>query len=602
MLKIRNVAIIAHVDHGKTTLIDNMLKQSGTFKDHQDLETRIMDSNDIERERGITILAKCTYIKYDNIKINIIDTPGHADFGGEVERVLSIVDGAILLIDASEGVMPQTKFVLSKALAFGLKPIVVINKVDRADSRIDEVLSEAFDLFCSLDATEEQLDFPTLYAVGRDGWASETNVKGKNLQPLFLKIKTKIPEPNVNKNAPFSMLSSILTTDLYLGRILIGKVHSGSAKVGDAIKVIDLNNKVLENTKLTKLFAFHGTTKVYLEKAEAGDIIAISGVEKASVSHTICSHSVNKAIHDYPIDPPTMAITISVNNSPLSGFDGKKITSRIILNRLIKESDGNIAITLKISKNGESFEIGGRGELQLGILIENMRREGFELSVSRPKILFTKDKNDNILEPIEELVIDIDEIYSGIVIKKLSLRKTELKEMKSLSNAKTRLIFNAPSRGLIGYYNEFRNDTKGEGVMNRRFYSYEKYKGEILSRRNGVLISNSDGESTAYSLSSLESRGKMFIGPKTKVYKGMILGQHNRENDLEVNPTKNKQLSNMRASGTDEAIRLSPHRTFSIEETLSYINGDELIEVTPNNIRFRKIILESSKRKKVKNQ
>ncbi len=598
MAQIRNIAIIAHVDHGKTTLIDNMLQQSGTFRENQDVEKRIMDCNDSERERGITILAKCTSMNYGDIKYNIIDTPGHADFGGEVERVLSMVDGAILLVDASEGAMPQTKFVLSKALSIGLKPIVVINKVDRSDSRIDEVLDEVFDLFCSLDATEEQLDFPILYAVGRDGWASEENEIGKDLKPLFSIIKDHVSEPNVDKLAPFSMLASILTSDPYVGRILIGKVYSGSAKVGDSVKSLDLNGNIIENTKLTKLFGFKGIERIPIEVAEAGDIVAISGVEKTSVAYTICNNTIKIPIQSTPIDPPIMAITMSVNNSPLAGLEGSKVTSRIILDRLQKEAESNITITLKISDNGENFEIGGRGELQLGVLIENMRREGFEMSVSRPRVLFIDDEFGKKLEPIEEVVIDVDETHSGIVIEKLSLRKAELKEMKPSSGGKIRLIFHVPSRGLIGYQNEFRNDTRGTGTINRIFHSYQEYKGEIISRRSGALISNSNGETVAYALWNLEDRGDLFVTPKIKIYEGMIIGEHNRDNDLEVNPVKGKQLTNMRASGTDESIKLIPYRAFTLEETLSYIKDDELIEVTPKNIRLRKAILCPHERKK----
>ena len=602
MSKIRNIAIIAHVDHGKTTLIDNMLKQSGTFRDNQEVESRVMDCNDIERERGITIFAKCTSMDYEGVKYNIIDTPGHADFGGEVERVLSMVDSAILLVDASEGPMPQTKFVLSKALSLNLKPIVVINKVDRTDSRIDEVLDEVFDLFCSLDANDEQLDFPILYAVGRDGWASEKNIINKDLNPLFKIMSKHVPEPNVEKLSPFSMLASILTLDAYLGRILIGKVYSGSAKVGDNIKSINLKGKIIENVKLTKLFGFKGIEKISIKMAEAGDIVAIAGIEKTSVSDTICDNSINNPIQSTPIDPPTMAITIGVNNSPLAGIDGSKVTSRMILVRLEKEAETNIAITLKISKNGESFEIGGRGELQLGVMIENMRREGFELSVSRPRVLFKEDLSGNKLEPIEEIVVDVDEIYSGVVIEKLSLRKADLTEMKPSSGKKTRLIFHIPSRGLIGYQNEFRNDTRGTGTLNRIFHSYQKYKGDIASRRNGVLISNSNGETAAYALFNLEDRGNLFIPPKTKIYKGMIIGEHNRDNDLEVNPIKGKQLTNMRASGSNENIKLTPYKAFTLEEILSYIKDDELIEVTPHNIRLRKAILCSHERKKNSNK
>lgn len=598
MSEIRNIAIIAHVDHGKTTLVDNMLRQSGTFRENQEVIDRIMDCNDIERERGITILAKCTSMNYEGIKYNIIDTPGHADFGGEVERVLSMVDGVVILVDASEGPMPQTKFVLSKALALGLNPIVVINKVDRPDSRIEEVLNEIFDLFFSLDATEKQLDFPVLYASGRSGWASEANVTGTDLKPLFDVVKRHVSAPNVDKSAPFSMLASILTADPYLGRILIGKVYSGNAKVGDTIKSIDLEGKLVETTKLTKLFGFKGIEKIPIEIAEAGDIVAIAGIEKTSVADTICDISIDKAIPSTPIDPPTMAITISVNSSPLAGLEGSKVTSRMILARLEKEAESNITITLTISESGENFEIGGRGELQLGVLIENMRREGFELSVSRPRVLFKKDAAGKTLEPIEEVVIDVDEIHSGVVIEKLSLRKGELKEMKPSSGGKVRLIFHAPSRGLIGYQNEFRNDTRGTGTINRLFHDYQEFKGEITSRRNGVLISNSNGETAAYALWNLEDRGIMFVPPKTKIYEGMIIGEHNRDNDLEVNPIKGKQLTNMRASGTDENIKLIPHKVSTLEEILSYIKDDELIEVTPKNIRLRKTVLCPNERKK----
>jgi len=599
MNQIRNIAIIAHVDHGKTTIIDNMLRQSGVFRENQEVEKRIMDCNDLEKERGITILAKCTSMTYEDIKYNIIDTPGHADFGGEVERVLSMVDGVILLVDASEGAMPQTKFVLSKALSIGLKPIVVINKVDRSDSRIDEVLDEVFDLFCSLNATEEQLDFPVLYAVGRDGWASKTNEKGKDLKPLFSTIKNHVSNPKVKcKSSPFSMLASILTSDPYFGKILIGKVYSGAIKTGDSVKCMNLNGELVESTKLTKIFGFSGINRVSTDYAEAGDIIAVSGFVKTSVSDTICHPDIDQPIPSSTIDPPTMSITVSVNNSPLSGIDGSKITSRVISERLEKEIESNITITLRKSDNKESFEIGGRGELQLGVLIENMRREGFELSVSRPKVLFKYDENFEKMEPIEEVVVDVDEDYSGIVIQKLSTRRGELKEMKPSNGNKIRLIFLVPSRGLIGYQNEFRNDTRGTGVLNRIFYAFEKYKGEITSRRNGSLISNSNGESTAYALNNLEERGELFIGPKTRVYEGMIIGEHNRDNDLEVNPVKGKQLTNMRASGSDENIKLTPHRNFTLEEILSYINDDELIEVTPKNIRLRKAILCSNDRKR----
>lgn len=599
MTEIRNTAIIAHVDHGKTTLVDNMLKQSGTFRDNQQVMDRIMDSNAIERERGITILSKCTSMSFDGIKYNIIDTPGHADFGGEVERILSMVDGVVLLVDAAEGPMPQTKFVLSKALALRLRPIVVINKVDRPDSRVNEVLNEIFDLFIALDATEDQLDFPVLYASGRDGWATDLqDVIGTDLKPLFDLMKRHIPKPQVDTSAPFSMLASILTADPYVGRILIGKVYTGSARVGTSVKSIDLDGKLVENTKLTKLFGFKGIERIPIEVAEAGDIVAISGVEKTSVADTICAPEVEQALYATPIDPPTMAITISVNNSPLAGLDGSKVTSRMILDRLEKEAESNVAITLQISENGEAFEVGGRGELQLGVLIENMRREGFELSVSRPRVLFKKGESGELLEPMEEVFIDVDEVYSGVVVEKISIRKGELQEMRPSNGGKIKLVFLVPSRGLIGYQSEFRNDTRGTGTLNRIFHSYQLYKGDLGDRRNGALISNSDGEAVAYALWNLEERGIMFVPGKTKVYVGMIIGEHNRDNDLEVNPIKGKQLTNIRAAGSDENIRLTPHKVFTLEETLSYIKDDEIVEVTPKNIRLRKKVLNPHDRKK----
>lgn len=600
MPEIRNIAIIAHVDHGKTTLVENMLRQSGSVTAQPERSTDlIMDHNDLERERGITILAKCTTIYFEDIKYNIVDTPGHADFGGEVERVLSMVDSAILLVDASEGPMPQTKFVLSKALKLGLRPIVVINKVDRPDRRIQEVLNEVFDLFIALEATDEQLDFPILYASGRSGWAtSQPETIGENLTPLFNLIKTHVPPPNVDKTAPFAMLASILTADAYVGRILIGKVYAGTAKVGTVVQSIDLQGNLVESTRLTKLFGFKGVDRVPIDVAEAGDIVAIAGIENTSVADTICAPEVEKPIPSTPIDPPTMAITISANSSPLAGSEGTKVTSRMILNRLEKEAESNVSITLTVSEGGESFEIGGRGELQLGVLIENMRREGFELSVSGPRVLLKKDEAGRTLEPIEEVVIDVDEAYSGTVVEKLSMRKGELQDMRPSTGGKFRIIFHVPSRGLIGYLSEFRRDTRGTGTFNSIFHSYQPSKGEIPSRRNGVLISNAAGETTAYALWNLEERGIMFIGPKTKVYEGMIIGEHNRDNDLEVNPVRGKQLTNVRASGSDENIKLTPHKILTLEETLSYIQEDELVEVTPASIRLRKKMLNPSDRKR----
>lgn len=599
MKEIRNIAIIAHVDHGKTTLIGNMLKQSGTFRDNQNIAVDVMDSGDLEQERGITILAKCTSIIFDNMKYNIVDTPGHADFGGEVERVLSMVDGVALLVDAAEGPMPQTKFVLTKALQLGLKPIVIINKIDRSDARPDEVLDEIFDLFVALNANQQQLDFPVLYASGRSGWAvTELDHEKKDLNPLFDLIKDYVPAPSVDPEADFAMLATILNYDSYVGRLLIGKVYSGKAKINSSVKSIDLNGKLVENCKLTKLFGFHGINKVPLEEIVAGDIVAIAGVEKTSVADTICDLKVNTPILSTPIDPPTMAVSLSVNNSPLAGREGTKVTSRVILDRLKRETESNVAITLTIHEGGESFELGGRGELQLGVLIETMRREGFELSVSRPRVLFQTDDKGNKLEPIEEVVVDVDDEYSGTVVEQLSMRKGAMIEMKPTGAGKTRLVFLVPSRGLIGYQSMFRNDTRGTGVLSRLFHSYDSYRGEIEGRLNGALISNSDGDTTAYALYNLEERGVLFIGPKTKVYEGMIIGEHNRNNDLEVNPVRAKQLTNIRAAGTDENIRLTPPKLFTLEEVISYIADDELVEVTPLNIRLRKRILNPSDRKK----
>ena len=597
-LKIRNFAIIAHVDHGKTTLTNNILKQTNIFRDNQAVEDRIMDSNALEKERGITILAKCTSVFYKDYKFNIVDTPGHADFGGEVERVLSMVDGVILLVDSSEGVMPQTKFVLGKALKLGLKPIVVINKVDRQDERCADVLNEIEDLFLILEANEEQLSFPVLYAVGRDGWAAKSYSEAKeiisgrkkgDLTPLLDLIIDFIPAPEVDINKPFEMLATILTADSFVGKILIGKVYNGVAKVNSQVKVLDLNGNTKETTKLTKLFSFKGIEKYPIDEAVAGDIVAIAGVESASVSDTICDTSVNIPLKTTPVDPPTMSITISVNDSPFAGQEGKKITSRQILERLKKEEDSNVAIKVTVDPNNESFEIGGRGELQLGVLIEQMRREGFELSVGRPKVLFKTDEATGTrLEPIEEVVIDVDDEFSGGIIQKMSQRKGELKEMKPSGNGKTKMVFYVPSRGLIGYQAEFRNDTHGNGVLNRSFYEYSEYRGDIEKHRNGVLISSDTGETTAYALDNLSDRGIMFVPPRVKVYKGMIVGEHTRSNDLKVNPVKAKGLTNMRSATADIAVKLSPHKELVLEEMISYILDDELVEVTPLSLRLRK--------------
>lgn len=601
MSHFRNVAIIAHVDHGKTTLIDAMLHQSGTFHAHQQVENRVMDSNDLEKERGITILAKCTSIAWKGNKINIIDTPGHADFGGEVERVLSMTDSALLLVDSAEGVMPQTKFVLSKALNLGLKPIVIINKVDRSDARPDEVLDEIFDLFVSLNANEQQLDFPVLYAVGRDGWCVNDLDKDekKDLSPLFDLILSHVSPPKFDENAPFSMLATLLDHSPYFGRMLTGRIYSGKAKNLMSFKAINLKGELVEQGRLTKLHVFRGVEKIAVEEATAGDIVCIAGLEKASVADTLCDTTVYSPIKSTPIDPPTMAITLSVNDSPLAGTEGTKVTSRMIRERLFAESETNVAIKVKESEGKDSFEVGGRGELQLGVLIENMRREGFELSVSRPRVLFKKGENGEILEPIEEVVIDVDDNFSGSVVEKLSIRKGELAEMKPSTGGKTRIVFLVPSRGMIGYQGEFLTDTKGTGVLNRIFNSYVPYKGEISFKKNGALISTDSGEAVAYALWNLQDRGTLFVKPQQKVYAGMIIGENAKQGDLEVNVLKGKQLTNVRASGTDEAIRLTPPRDLTLEEMITYISDDELAEVTPKALRLRKKFLDTNERKRM---
>lgn len=595
----RNIAIIAHVDHGKTTLVDGLLRQSGTFRANQQVAERVMDSNDIEKERGITILAKCTTITYEGYKLNIVDTPGHADFGGEVERVLSMVDGVIVLVDSSEGPMPQTKFVLTKALAKGLRPIVVINKVDRSDARISEVLDEIFDLFVALDANEEQLDFPVLYAVGRDGWAVEDLEKDekKDLTPLFKKIISHVPKPNVDSNAPFTFLSTLLDVDSYLGRILVGKIYSGKVKPGSTVKAINLKGELVENGRITKVLAFQGVERISVEEAEAGDIVCLAGLPNASVADTVCDPAVADPIETTPVDPPTMAVTVGVNDSPLAGTEGSKVTSRMIRDRLFAEAERNVAIRVTEADGKDAFEVGGRGELQLGVLIENMRREGFEVSVSRPRVLFKKE-DGVLMEPYEEVQVDVDEPYSGVVVEKMSFRKGEMTEMRPSGGGKLRLKFIMPSRGLIGYQSEFLTDTRGTGIMSRLFHSYGPHKGDIDGRSKGVLISMETGESTAYCLQALEDRGQLFIGGNVKVYPGMIIGEHSRDNDLEVNPIRSKQLTNFRAAGKEDAIRLSPPRAITLEYAISYIGDDELMEVTPKNIRLRKKELDSNERKK----
>ncbi|MBP5352842.1 MAG: translational GTPase TypA, partial [Alphaproteobacteria bacterium] len=592
------------VDHGKTTLVDGLLRQSGTFRDNQKVVDCVMDSNDLERERGITILSKCTSVDWNGTHINIVDTPGHADFGGEVERILSMVDGVVLLVDASEGPMPQTKFVLGKALKIGLKPIVVINKADKADARPDEVLNEVFDLFVSLDATDEQLDFPTLYASGRNGWAvRDLNDEHKDLTPLFETIVSYVSEPVCEPDKPFRMLATTLEADKFVGRILTGKIQSGSVKVNDTVKVINKDGEV-ERTKITKIMAYKGLERVALNEAHAGDIVAVAGLVKGTVADTICALDVPATdyINAQPIDPPTLVMTFSVNDSPLAGREGDKVTSRVIWARLEKEAEGNIALKISRTENTDSFEVAGRGELQLGVLIETMRREGFELSISRPRVIMKRDENGQLLEPIEEVVVDVDEEFSGAVVEKLGQRRAEMIDMiPSQVGNKVRLVFHAPSRGLIGYHSEFLTDTRGTGVMNRIFYAFEPYKGEIEDRRNGVMISSEDGQAIAYSLWKLQDRGPMFVEHNSPVYIGMIIGEHNKYNDIDVNPTKSKQLTNIRAAGKDEAIDLVPPRKLSLEQALAYIQADELLEVTPKSLRLRKKILDPIARKRAKN-
>ena len=598
MENLRNIAIIAHVDHGKTTLIDSIIKQSGMFRENQDIDERIMDSGDLEKERGITILAKPTSIQWKDTRINIIDTPGHADFGGEVERVLSMTDGVILLTDAAEGPMPQTKFVLSKALAQGLKPIVIVNKIDIPDGRPDAVIDEVFDLFVSLDATDEQLDFPILYAAGRDGWCVKDLTDPKeNLHALLDLILDHVEPPKVESNKPFAMLSTLLDSDPYLGRCLVGRVEQGTAKVNDNVKAINLSGEQVESGRLTKLFKFEGTERVAVDEVQTGDIICIAGLAEASVADTICNLDVTEPISSTPIDPPTMSITITVNDSPLAGLEGKKVTSTVIRERLLAEAETNVAISFAENEKKDAFEIGGRGELQLGVLVETMRREGYELTVSRPHVVYKIDENDKKLEPIEEVIIDVDDEYASTVIDSMNKRKAEMLDMRNTSG-KTRLIFKAPSRALIGYQSRFLTETRGTGVVNRLFDSYGPFKGEISTRRNGALIATQTGTAVAYAIFNLQDRGVMFIDPQTKVYQGMIVGEHNRPNDLEINILKGKQLTNVRASGTDEAVKLVTPRKMSLEQMMAYINEDEVLEVTPQNLRLRKQYLDPHQRKK----
>ena len=598
-VELRNIAIIAHVDHGKTTLIDSIMKQTGMFRDNQQVDERLMDSGDLEKERGITILAKPTSIMWKDVRINIIDTPGHADFGGEVERVLQMADGVILLTDAAEGPMPQTKFVLGKALALGLKPIVIINKIDRPDGRPTEVVDEVFDLFVALDANDEQLDFPILYAAGRDGWCvKELEDERVNLHPLLDVVLDHVQQPQVEHDKPFAMLATLLDSDPYLGRCLIGRVAQGSAKVNDSVKAIGLDGKSIETGRLTKLLTFKGTERVIVDEVQAGDIICIAGLTKTSVADTICEPSVTEPLASTPIDPPTMSVTITVNDSPFGGREGKKVTSTVIRERLLAEAETNVAITFSENDQKDAFEIGGRGELQIGVLIETMRREGFELIVSRPRVLYKTDESGSRLEPIEEVIIDVDEEYVSAVVDGMNQRKGSMLDMRAAGAGKTRIIFHAPSRGLIGYQNRFLTETRGTGVMNRLFHSYDSYKGDVSGRKSGALISTDTGTAVAYAIFNLQDRGTMFISHQTPVYQGMIVGEHTRDNDLEINVLKGKQLTNVRASGTDEAVKLVTPRVMSLEQMMAYINEDELLEVTPQSLRLRKKFLDPIERKR----
>ncbi|HEY0218203.1 MAG TPA: translational GTPase TypA [Afipia sp.] len=597
-MNLRNIAIIAHVDHGKTTLVDKLLQQSGTYRDNQRQVERAMDSNDLEKERGITILAKCTSVHWEDTQINIVDTPGHADFGCEVERILSMVDGVIVLVDAAEGPMPQTKFVVGKALKLGLKPIVAINKVDRPDARVTEVVNEVFDLFAALDASDEQLDFPILYGSGKNGWmGTSPEDNGNGMKPLF-DLVIKHVAPPVVEEGPFRLLGTILEANPYLGRIITGRIASGSVKPNQAVKVLSRDGKTVETGRITKILAFRGLERQPVELAEAGDIVAIAGLTKGTVADTFCDPSVETPIQAQPIDPPTVSMSFIVNNSPLAGTEGDKVTSRLIRDRLLREAEGNVALRVVEAADKDSMEVSGRGELQLAILIEQMRREGFELSVSRPRVVLTKDENGKLLEPIEEVVIDVDEEFSGVVVQKMSERKSEMIEMRPSGGNRLRLVFHAPTRGLIGYQSELLTDTRGTAIMNRLFHDYLPYKGEIAGRRNGVLISNDQGEAVAYAMFKLEDRGPMMIEPGWKVYKGMIIGEHTRDNDLEINVLKGKQLTNIRTTSKDEAVRLTPPIRMTLEKALAYIEDDELVEITPKSIRLRKRHLDANERKR----
>jgi GTP-binding protein len=598
-MNLRNIAIIAHVDHGKTTLVDRLLQQSGSFRDNQKVAERAMDSNDLERERGITILAKATSLTWQDTRINIVDTPGHADFGGEVERILNMVDGALVLVDAAEGPLPQTKFVVSKALKIGLKPIVVINKVDRPDARPVEVVNEVFDLFAALDATDEQLDFPLLYGSAKQGWMATTldGPQDAGMAPLFDLVVKHVSAPQIEEG-PFRLLGTILESNPYLGRIVTGRISSGSVKPNQQVKVLDRQGQLVETGRITKVLAFRGLDRAPIEEAHAGDIVSIAGLPEAFVSHTVCAPEVTEPLPAQPIDPPTLTMTFRINDSPLAGTEGDKVQSRVIRDRLLREAEGNVTLRIEESGEKDAMEVAGRGELQLGILIETMRREGFELSVSRPKVLMQRDENGELQEPIEEVVIDVDEEHSGVVVQKMSERRAEMVDMRPSGGHRTRLVFYAPTRGLIGYQGELLTDTRGTAIMNRLFHGYAAHRGEIEGRRNGVLISSDSGEAVAYAMWNLEDRGPMMIEPGWKVYPGMIIGEHTRGNDLIVNVLKGKKLTNIRTHSKDEAVRLTPPIRMTLEKALAYIQDDELVEVTPKSIRLRKTVLDPNDRKR----
>lgn len=603
-MELRNLAIIAHVDHGKTTMVDELLKQSGAVRSNQQVEERAMDSGDLEKERGITILAKCTSVDWNGVRMNIVDTPGHADFGGEVERILSMVDGVVLLVDAAEGPMPQTKFVTMKALALGLKPILVVNKVDKPDARPDWVVDQVFDLFVALDATEEQLEFPILYASAKQGWAAaDLEAERTSMTPLFERIAAHVSPPEADADGPFRMLATTLESDPYLGRILTGRIFSGKVKMGETVKGLDADGTLLEQVRLTKLLAFRGLKREPIEIAEAGDIIAVAGLQKATVADTICALSVKEPLEGRPISPPTMAMTVAVNDGPLAGRNGgDKLTGRMIGDRLKREAESNVAIRVTESADKDAFEVAGRGELQLGVLIEQMRREGFELTIGPPRVLYTQDENGKRLEPMEEVQVDVDEEFSGVVVEKLGQRKAEMTDMRPSGGGKTRIAFTMPSRGLIGYQSEFLADTRGTGILSRLFTGYAPYKGQIPQRGAGVMISSEQGKAVTYALFNLEDRGPIFINSGDDVYPGMIIGEHNKGQDLEVNPLKSKQLTNFRASGKDEAVKLTTPRKMTLEDAIAYIQEDELVEVTPNVIRLRKAILDPHERKRHQRQ